>query len=134
MPSITKSVSEIIRSACSVLGGKSGVDITPFNFDSSSDLACLSIGPVSSVNKTGDTFLSKINFNVDVRVSLAEENAEFRAMEMALAVHAALDGESFGCSAMEPTNILSSPTGEDEHYAYWSVSWEQEVYVERFII
>lgn len=134
MSSITKSVSEIVRSACAVLGSKSGVDITPFNFDASSDLACLSIGPVSSVNKTGDAFLSKINFNVDVRVSLSEQNAEFRSMEMALAIHAALDGESFGCSASEPMNISSSPTGEDEHHAYWSVTWEQEVYVERFVI
>jgi len=134
MPETTKSVSEFLRMLKADLESKVSVNFSLFNKPDSTAFAVVSVGEVGTVNKTGDCFKVKLNLLCECAVSISEIDCEFTCLEISLAIQEALDSNAFKCTAMPPENISNAPMGEDDRFTYRGLTWDQEVYIDKFII
>ena len=130
----TKSVSEFLRSVKKEIETKVNIDVELFKLPNSNSGASLSIGDISSVEKTGDLFKVKLNILCECFVSLAEVNPELVATEISMNIQEVVSVNSFGCTARPPENLANAPMGDDDKSYFRGLTWDQELYVERFDI
>lgn len=130
----TKSVSEFLRAIQSDLALAIPVPFELFEMPDSTSGASISIGEISSVQKTGELFKVKLNILCECGVSISEALPDLLVTEIAMNVHERITDNTFGFAAMVPENISNAPMGEDDRFSFRGVTWDQEVYVEQFDI
>ena len=134
MSEITKSLSEVLRRLKVHIEARVPVKVELYEFPGE-DIACsISIYQFSDVNRTGDCFSIKLNLSAECRVSTSLKSADLKATELAAWVFSAVKGQTFGCTGKPPEKLISTPLGESESHAEWSVNWDQEFYVQKFDI
>lgn len=127
MSEITKSLSEVLRQI------KASLTINAELFDfPKTDIGCaISIAQIKDSKNSGTYFSVNVNLSCECRVSLALDNNDLKAVELAALAFAEIEGNTFNCSAKPPTDLSAVPGGNDERFCHWIVNWDQEFYVER---